>query len=1193
MKNDSILSGLDEDQIAAVKAEVNTAVTAGAGSGKTLVLSSRYAWLIMEKGLKTDEILSLTFTNKAANEMYNRIYRALLGHKENLNAREALDNFHKAGISTLDSFCSSVAHTAAGRYGISPDFSIDNESVRELAIDAALPFVLGHRTNPSLKMLMAENKTRSVAKDLFAEFAVKHTSVSRSMDFGKYFQIQTEYMLDRWNEKSRLAGSSIKTMIEGLASVTRFETETAKNFRDVFKDPAPPEPDMQRLLGIYNSPENENLLSGTCGEIQKQAAAYFRYLKSVADVRTIMAGSKDLSALKEPHDLLKKSLYDELESIASCLLQADITAGVFKLLEQFQELFRRKKREAGVLSFNDVACLAVDALAEHEDLRRVYEENIKAVMVDEFQDNNRLQKDLVFLIAGKSGKTAGKAGPGIGDIHQDRLFFVGDEKQSIYRFRGADVSVFRNLAEELAAVSPGSSINLSHNYRSSPMLVAAFNWIFGGLLPEEDSPEISGAGVFQGRNTEAAYEASYTRVYSRQELSGEDKKNPAVHFCFLETDETSGEDPYKLSTADLEAAFIARKIRSMVEDGVIIKTRDGEETCDYRHFAVLQRTTNSQGALEKQFRAFGIPYSSDDPAGLFSDAPINDLYSFLRLMVYPEDRGAYGAVLRSPLTGLNDRVFAACLLAEHHLPFGELPPDCLSPGEAEQYKKAQNLYRSMLKAAETMPVTSLLFKLWYEWGYRYETVWSSLSQIYGELFDFFFELARKSDERGRSLSGFLDVFDSIITNEERIKDLAVPMERRAGVRIMTIHKSKGLEFPVVFVWRAGRQKTSRAGEKLIYVNEKWGPSVFLPALEELPGGGRGNYFYDTQCKEDRAREEAELRRLLYVAMTRAEAMLFVTADLPKQNKDDPPAENLEERLGLLAEKNPTGKNLPSFLHLLLPSLTNSKKPPFLFTLESIPVLSRDELRQLYPKLGPGDVMDMYQAVEGAAPAYTAAAAAERGKPYPVSIAASSLGHGETAAQSGIIGEGRFTDEGNLADLDDLVENSGLSAGEFGTIVHAEIESRFAAKKVPIPDRLLLKINNKKRDAILEGARKMADGFFESKLGLLCKEASFYKSEFSVITAVNSQDNLPVPILGVIDLLFEKDGIIHVVDFKTDKTENPERHYGQLAAYYQAAEDIFGKPVKAFIYYLRSKREKEITDKVARLQLDKFFPPEEL
>jgi ATP-dependent helicase/nuclease subunit A len=788
-------------------------------------------------------------------------------------------------------------------------------------------------------------------------------------------------------------------------------------------------------------------------------------------------------------------------------------------------------------------------------------------MIDEFQDNNSLQKNLIFLIASKPGETGeGESSPvpGVGELRDGRMFFVGDEKQSIYRFRGADVSVFRKLGEELSSVPSGEKLVLSHNYRSVPALVDAFNLIFGGLLPGQDGP--AGEGVFlpEGGENGAAYEASYVRVFAGEREDGGKAGEPALRFCFLDKDEMPQDDPYRLSSFDLEAAFIAEKIRAMVEGKEEIQTRDGRRPCAYRDFAVLQRSAAHQGELERQFRNFDIPYSADDPAGLFSDAPINDLYCFLRLLVYPGDREAYAAVLRSPLTGLSDRALTLCLLSGQ-APFEELPPGSLPEEEMKRYRESGSLYRSMLEDGRSLGAAEILSRLWYGAGYRYETLWSASSQIYGELFDFFFELARKSDGRGKTLADFLDYFDGLIKSGERIKDLSVPLESKAGVRIMTIHKSKGLEFPVVFLWGAGGKGNGQTGKGIVYYSDEWGCAVNLPRAEELPGEVRGNYFYTLGQQEELRMETAELRRLLYVAMTRAESRLFVSAALPprlKADKEAAPSLTMEERLLELRRRPKTGKSLPSFLELLLPPLTSPipMEGPPLFTLEAVPVLSREELAL---KRGAGNEQSL--AMAGAAatafPFYSGVPVIGRGRLLPAAVPASSLHPGAKAGA-----EEGFEKQGDA--IAPVLEKAGLSAADFGTIVHAFLEDRLNRRPPAVPPRVLARLKEGGLEAARQEALLMADRFLASELGKKSAASAHRESEFPFVTAVKTGDRT-VALTGQIDLLFEEGGVFHVVDFKTDKVENPQDHYGQLAVYKRAVEDIFGKPVKAWLYYLRA------------------------
>jgi ATP-dependent helicase/nuclease subunit A len=893
----------------------------------------------------------------------------------------------------------------------------------------------------------------------------------------------------------------------------------------------PPAPDMRALmqaLGYWGPSDPAPVES-----IRREAAVFFSFLKTLCGIRSISGKSAGLAFVKEMHDELKGGLLEEMEIIAAFILQADIVAGIFSLLDIFQKQFNQKKREAGLLSFRDVACLAVDSLKKYEDIRAVYKENIAAVMIDEFQDNNSLQRDLIFLIAEKQD-CHNKAVPPAEDLCPDKLFFVGDEKQSIYRFRGADVSVFRRLAADLQGGSPGCAVSLSHNYRSVPALIDAFNWIFGGLPPDPGNPAVPGVGVFRPADETVPYEAAYTRIYPREQGIGT-RKEPAAFFCFFDKDELPKDDPFALNAYETEAVFIALKIRELVRSGAEIEARDGtRQALEYRHIAVLQRSLTRQAELERQFRSFGIPYSADDPAGLFNDAPVNDLYAFLRLMVYPDDRGAYAAVLRSPFTGLNDSVLAFCMLNYRGIPFEEIPEAGLSGIERKLYQEAGDFYRSLVTASQTLGVTEILNRLWYDTGYRYETLWDSQAQIYGELFDFFFELARQSDERGRTLADFLDYFDDIIRNDERIKDLNIPIERIPGVRLMSVHKSKGLEFPVVFLYGTGNSAAGNKNDKEIFWDEQWGISLNLSQAEEL-SGGRGNYFYNLQKEADLAMQTAELRRLLYVAMTRAEYRLYVTGILPKRTRSEEETGSLEERLAQLCEKEKSGKSLPTFLELLLPPLIAER--PFdteLVRVEKIPVLTRDELRALAHSSTVRS-HSIKEAASASAP-YYAIPAIETPSAFPVSIPASSLYRPQA-------GETETPDGGGDA-LDILIKKAGIEASHFGTLVHTFLEVHFGGNKPLIPPDIFARLDEKYYNKILEETRKAADRFINSELGAYAGKALLIEPEFPIITIVHTGGHT-LWITGQIDLLFETEKAVYIVDFKTDKIENPAAIWDSL------------------------------------------------
>ncbi|MCL2381447.1 MAG: UvrD-helicase domain-containing protein [Treponema sp.] len=1223
MPVNEILNGLDGGQKAAVTLRGNGVVSAGAGSGKTRVLASRYVWLVMEKNLAPQEILTLTFTNKAVSEMYSRIYHYLLeqaaasgGEK----AKAALENFYKARISTLDSFSAHIARTAAARYGISPEFSSDDTALRELARHAALRFVLDNREDPAIRQLLVDHKIRKLAEEIFARVVLKHSSISSPMEPGKTLSIQKQEILRAWREHTLRAREITGAMLEDLRALAEMKKSIkfTASLEGILRSSPPPEPpDIAPLLAI--GPAGTGLDADLPHpHIRQGIKKYFDYYSAIVAIRAPGNYGEVYAPLVQQFRRLKgkdgDGLYHTLESVANYALNFGLCRGVFELVGRFQDEFNAKKRETGFLSFNDIARLAVDALKDHPDIRKAYKDSIRMIMIDEFQDNNALQRDLVYLLAEDSGRMD-KGMPSLDELEKDRMFFVGDEKQSIYRFRGADVAVFRSLGraigtQGLTGGQDSGILELAHNYRSRPGLIAAFNGIFDAVfLP-------AGSGSCD-------YEAAYSHILPPEQTAAGDGdtgdenregEGPLAHFCFLNAEDLPEDDTGGVTSQDLEAAFIAGKIRDMVLNKEKIPKRKGRETewveCGWGDFAVLERTYTHQSALEKHFREFAVPYSTDRPAGLFNDAPVLDIRAYLRLLAYPEDRIAYAALIRSPFMRLSDLSLAACMLSENPEPFAEENEALIPEDDLALYRRARERYRAVLEASRRLSVTELVTMLWFEEGYRYETLWTQSAQMYEGLFDLFFSLASESDRRGKSLAEFIEYLDDVMNREEKPDDRDIPGEGETGVRIMSIHKSKGLEFPVVFVYNCAGAGTIRVPSGLVNVHETYGLILNVPQAEELPLGG--NYFRSILLEEERAKDSAELRRLLYVAMTRAECRVFLTFTLPKRTKKEREeggasgdefagkftGEIIRSRLALQDEKAEDRRD--TFLTILAGPL--SACPGSLCALEAIPVLTRAEIRSRAAGGGEEQAVralakSQREAALAAEPFYKGAKTIPEGKAGPASLDASALQYAPRTSLRPESGGGHHSP----SPLDSLLKKAGLDAAQAGTLVHAVLEARLSRQGCSAPDgapasagllrqippKILSRADNEAAlQDLIAHAEVLAEGFLGSDLGKRWAASMYRESEFSVITSAVVEGKA-IAITGQIDLLFEEGGEVVVVDFKTDRTETPEDHYGQLAAYYRAAGDIFGKPVSVWLFYLRSGRAVDVTESVAGICLEEL------
>jgi ATP-dependent helicase/nuclease subunit A len=531
------------------------------------------------------------------------------------------------------------------------------------------------------------------------------------------------------------------------------------------------------------------------------------------------------------------------------------------------------------LTYNDVARLAKTILLEQSDIRRSEKESFKAIMIDEFQDNNELQKDLLFLLAEKKLKNNNTVPPAC-DLHPGKLFFVGDEKQSIYRFRGADVSVFRALKQELGA----KDLPLKTNYRSAPQLIGAFNAIFGGSKfdPQGENPLAETPAVFVSAPSMPSYEASFSPL--RANKRGESK----LTLCILDKQDSTEfpeDETGVLSYVENEARYVAERINALLRE----EDETGKPKYRPHDIAVLFRSRKPQHYFEKHLMLLNIPYANEDLNGFFFGGPVNDLMSVLRLAVYPKDRAAYAQMLRSPFSGLSVSGLAICLASvsaktghgdSSSGPFGDEPLSFLDENDKAKYGHGRRIYQEIRERACNESVSSLISTLWYDKGYRYETEWHPNTAAYREMYDYLFHLAARADEENKTLASFVDFIQNLDKSGEHLNDIEIPMERPSAVRLITIHKSKGLEFPVVFLCCCHKQGQPDYCDDIFDTGE-YGLTLTPP----LPPHFRNckdikrNYFWERSSAVEKGKSIAELRRLLYVGMTRAEKELYLSGCL--------------------------------------------------------------------------------------------------------------------------------------------------------------------------------------------------------------------------------------------------------------------------------------------------------------------------
>jgi len=1231
---------LNDEQKKAAFCGENAVVAAGAGSGKTMVLANRYAWLLTEKGFKVDEILTLTFTKKAASQMFRRIYSLLTsiaaddGGIKGARAKEALDNFIHARIQTLDSYSTSLVKQCASRYGISPDFEINNERSYSIASEVSLPFLIKHRSHPAVEKLYSENRPNDIAYNIFAKILNSFCSFDKQNDFTGDVKKQFNIICEEWREQiekfTQIIGE-IDAFYENIPKMCPDLLPAAEKYRHTSSVILSADVIRNFFNELLTEAERETPQRNQRGKsiiekaeshpVQNQLKELLYFISELNEVK-INKGTPQKNPVKENLKLIRL-LYGPLSSLIVYCMQAGLILSFMSLLNELKDTFLKTKRTEGVLTFNDIAVLSRTILLNEKDIRQSEKEAFKAVMIDEFQDNNELQKDILFLLAEKI-TLSGDDVPSAENLCSDKLFFVGDEKQSVYLFRGADVSVFRKLKEEIKS----ANLPLRINYRSVSALIGAFNAIFGGSKfdPMGKEPLYENASVFAEQSeTLPLYEASYMPLEANHEGSGN------LTVCILnkkDEEKNVSEDDAALNPVENEARFAAEKIKQLLNE------KKGEKKYHPKDIAVLFRTHASQHIFEKHLRLLGIPYTSEDINDLFYSGVVNDIMSVLRLAAHPLDCASYAEMLRSPFAGLSLAGTAVCISVfneeKNKTPFNKSALPFLDEEDQKKYTHGQKIYASICEKAASESISSLVSELWYKEGYRYETEWHPNTSVYREYFDYLYHLAVKADNENQGLALFTEDILRLRDSSERLKDIVIPLDRPGAVHLMTIHKSKGLEFPVVFICCCGKYSRRNQNQK-VYDSGESG-IVFSPPLPNSCYNiqdVKKNFFWEKVKTEEKRKKTAELRRLLYVAMTRAEEKLFLTGVLDIDNAE---TNDLSLKIKNYSEKKYEEKakkneiyiegdsiiNNDTFFGLLLPAISSHIPPDGLktgagfFNIEAIPVYTEEYLKNYELKEksiknnqeGLNEYLEKYSAYYENAdiietPAlpgnhitpvslkksedekyadFTINKEFSGGKSDDIFIKVDSIlsGHAQETSRRGAENSG---------------ENSGkFNSAQFGTIAHNCVEALFSGKEVIIPSNISGLLKPSVLTALTEAGNEIAERFALSPLGKTAQLSNLRENEFPFLSIIKNSELKEIYINGVIDLLFEDNDCFHVVDFKTDSREMPQEHIAQMACYYNAVCGIFALPSKKqcriWLYYLRTGHAFEMTEKAKVFNIEK-------
>ncbi|RKI47074.1 helicase-exonuclease AddAB subunit AddA [Clostridium paraputrificum] len=877
-----------EEQLKAIETRrCNLLIAAAAGSGKTAVLVERIIRIITneENPVDIDRLLVVTFTSAAASEMRERIASAITKALEkspnSKNLQKQLTLLSRANITTMHSFCLDVIKNNFHIIDLDPAFRILDETEGMLLRSEVLEELFEDKYENDDKEFLdlveaysdskSDDKLKDIVLDLY-KFSMSGPWPQRWLrDKSEEFNINTIEELDK-SSWMKVFIENLVIELQGLISMEEKalelceETSGLEPYIDTFRD------DITMLRMIY-----EHLGAGVEEIYNRLSSASFSKLKTVRKAN--VSDENTQSRVKAIRDDVKKKinkLRDEIFSMTPDEMLHSVKASytymkaLSSLVIEFQDRFSNAKKEKGALDFNDLEHLCLKILtSEDSGVADNFKEYFDEVLVDEYQDSNAVQEAIIDLVSRKYS-------------NDPNVFMVGDVKQSIYRFRQAKPELFLEKYNTYSKKQGKNiKIQLYKNFRSRDEVIKGVNYIFKEIMSrvvgelEYTDEEALNLGASYSKTEDDNYV-----VGGKIELNILDKSTEVEEEVLIEEED--------LGTINLEARIVANRIKELLsnKDGKVFKVLDkgtGEyRPVTYKDIVILLRATkNWSEVFLDELGAEGIPVYADTGSGYFESIEIRTIMSLLKVIDNPMQDIPLIALLRSPIMSFSAEDLTNIRLVdkdkyfyENIISISKEEFDC----EKELIEKC-NIFLERLsvwrKKSIYTPIDEFIWYLYTDTAY-YGYVGAMPNGVLRQAnLRILFQRAKQYEQTSfKGLFNFINFINKLRKSSGDMGSAKVLGENEDVVRIMSIHKSKGLEFPVVFVCGSGKQFNLMDLNNNILYHEELG---FGPELVDLDK----RVSYPTLPKEaikQRIRLEtlSEEVRILYVAFTRAKEKLIIT-----------------------------------------------------------------------------------------------------------------------------------------------------------------------------------------------------------------------------------------------------------------------------------------------------------------------------
>ncbi|MDO5539665.1 MAG: helicase-exonuclease AddAB subunit AddA [Eubacteriales bacterium] len=1199
----------------------NMLVSAAAGSGKTAVLVERILSMIMDQRhpVDIDRLLIVTFTNAAAGEMRDRIREAIEEKIEELEQSEdnpewLLDHLQRqtallsnAQITTIHSFCQYVIRNYFHTIDLDPSMRIADEGEQKLLQNDVLKDLLEEKYAEQSEEFLKMTESMAPGRDdgALVDIVLSLYSFSQSFPWPEKWLIQCRQTYDISSAEELNASDWIKSLTEFVRAAlqdVKQQIEEAINIAAEEDGPWFYEDALQADMAAI-----EEILSAAT--YSEQSGCFSRLpgwtRLSVKKDKTVSEEKKErIKAIREEYkktvgDLRENFYFAPADSVIRQMKEClPVVEELTRLTDEFSRRYLEEKQKKNLMDFNDMEHFALKILVNNEgekekqsqvaqDLAARYEE----IMIDEYQDSNFVQE---LILGSVSGMREGR----------HNTFMVGDVKQSIYRFRLARPELFMEKYHTYS-VEEGDCrrIDLHRNFRSRHEVLDGVNFIFEQIMEER-------LGNIQYDEAAALYPGAEFET-------GDDPDFRDTEVLMLDLSAQEGTESAEESDREAEARMTAGRIREMVgKERIWDKERRKYRTIQYGDIVVLLRTVQGWAEVfSKMMTDLGIPASTGSRTGYFSTAEIQTVLSLLKLIDNPLQDIPMAAVLRSPVVGLSGKEMAD--IRSRH-PDRSFSMACM---EEEKLTDFFEMLREFRVMANDVPIHELLMYILERTGYgNYAAAMPGGSQRKANL-DMLVEKAIAYEQGSyRGLYNFVRYIENLHKYDVDYGEANVGGQENA-VRIMSIHKSKGLEFPVVFVCGMGKMMNQSDARSTVLSHAELGIGCDYVNLE-LRTKSR-TLLKEIMKKETHLESLGEELRVLYVAFTRAKEKLVLTGTISKTEDKIRKWANVcgrEEKVLPFIQRT----HASTYWDWVIPALMRNKCfTEILDTFEIVqnrnhPLYDREifvNVRIVWPERLVEQEMarqenylytekqllefPVHQVIDEKIAAeleekLSFGYAYEKDAEIPGKVSVSELK--KMSAQEKEEGIFSLYEEAQPVPLipEFLQEEHTVSGAARGTVYHrwmecvdftlfgnksdgSRREQAFALEK----ERMLQQGYLSKEEISLIDMKKM-EAFFSTSLAKRMAEADskgnlFRERQFVLDVPADNirkewNPQQKVLIQGIIDAYFIEDGEIVLLDYKTDYVKMKDasslyRKYGvQLECYKKALERLTGLPVKEKLIY---------------------------